>query len=403
MSIIKFALLNILPAIDAIQKEVDALRPEDWLPHFNKYDYEGEWTVLSLRSPGGKPNAFAEALNNEGFADTELMQQCPSVHELAGRIQCEIKSIRLLNLKPGAVIKEHTDRELHFEKGEARLHFPVFTNPQVEFFLDNTRLTMQEGECWYINANLPHRLANKSSKDRIHLIIDCKVNDWLQHVFQNDVIRKSELSDDEITLRDKDNILNTIYELRRQTANPAAIQLADKLEKKLQCAGYRIDSSAATDAIILFIRSIGIPVHEERIEADTFLPGILIRNGELVMDKNKMLYPGDLLHEAGHLAVLTPAERNAVNGNLESNDLNDGGEMMAIAWSYAACVHLNIDPHIVFHENGYKGGGSNIVENFRAGHFFGTPMLQWCGMTTEPKSKNDKNNVFPQMIKWMRD
>src|SRR6185295_11016435 len=110
------------------------------------------------------------------------------------------------------------------------------------------------------------------------------------------------------------------------------------------------------------------------------------------IDKNKMMYPGDLLHEAGHIAVTAKEKRNMLDGNLENNESGGALEMMAIAWSYAACIHLNLDPHIVFHENGYKGDGESIVENFQQGRFFGTPMLQWCGMTIEPKNKNGDNN-----------
>lgn len=387
-------------AIDHIQKEVAALPAPQWQPHINKYDYNGEWNVFSLRSPGGSQNTLAESLRNETFTDTVWMRQCPAISRLVNSMSCEKQSVRLLNLKPGAFIKEHTDKELYFEKGEVRLHIPVFTNPQVEFFLDHSRLIMEEGQCWYINANLPHRLANKSNTDRIHLVIDCRVNDWLQSIFQNDVFLKSELSDDEILFRETGKISSTILELRRQTGNFTALKLAGDLENKLNDLHNKHHFPA--DIIISFIRSIGIAVHEEEIEENTFLPGILMRRGELVVDRGKLIYPGDLLHEAGHIATVPPSVRHSMNGNLEVNEMHKTGELMAIPWSYAACIHLNIDPYIVFHEHGYQGGGDNIIENFRAGRFFGTPMLQWCGMTIEPKNSKGDDKVFPQMIKWMR-
>lgn len=232
MSIIKSAWLNIPVAIKSIQKEIEMLQSNYWEPHLNRHDYEGGWEVLSFRSPGGGLNTLAESLHNEGFADTPLLNHCPSVRALLNNLQCEKLAARLLNLQAGAVIKEHTDKELYFEKGEARLHFPVITNPFVEFYLDNERLTMQEGECWYINANLPHRLANKGSGDRIHLVVDCKVNDWLTGVFQA-CISKKELSDKEIFLRDKHTILQTIDELRKQPDSRTA-ELANELEKQLR-------------------------------------------------------------------------------------------------------------------------------------------------------------------------
>lgn len=232
MSIIKHALLNIPVAVKSIQKEIEKLQSGYWKPHLNKNDYEGGWDVLSFRSPGGGLNTFAESLNDEAFADTPLLEHCPSVRLLLDSLQCEKFSARLLNLQAGAVIREHTDKELYFEKGETRLHFPIITNPFVEFYLDNERLQMQEGECWYINANLPHRLANKGSADRIHLVVDCKVNDWLTSVFEQ-AITKAELQDKEVFLRDRHTIIQTINELRRQPGNTAA-ELANELERQLK-------------------------------------------------------------------------------------------------------------------------------------------------------------------------
>ena len=39
---------------------------------------------------------------------------------------------------------------------------------------------MAEGECWYLNFSLPHKVANNGDKDRIHLVVDCMLNHWLQ-------------------------------------------------------------------------------------------------------------------------------------------------------------------------------------------------------------------------------
>jgi len=235
MSIIKYARLNIPVAIKSIQKEIEKLQTDYWQPHFNQHDYEGGWDVLSFRSPGGGLNSFAESFNKEAYADTPLLDFCPSVRALLNSLACEKLSARLLNLQAGAVIKEHTDKELYFEKGEARLHFPIITNAFVEFYLDNERLQMQQGECWYINANLPHRLANKGSSNRIHLVVDCKVNHWLSEVFNKACVEKNELKDTEVLLRDKNTILQTINELRRQPGSSAA-ELANELEKQLKAA-----------------------------------------------------------------------------------------------------------------------------------------------------------------------
>jgi hypothetical protein len=158
------------------------------------------------------------------------------------------------------------------------------------------------------------------------------------------------------------------------------------------------------DKCIQFLTGIGIPVSFRKIESGSFLPGLLIEQGCIVIDNDALLHPGDILHEAGHIAIV-PADRRSLLGQegiIESKE-RETEEMMAIAWSYAACIHLQIDPHIVFHEEGYKGDGKSIVANFQAGQFFGTPMLQWCKMTIEPRHAQPGEPVYPQMLKWLRD
>ena len=68
-----------------------------------------------------------------------------------------------------------------------RIHIPVVTNPDVEFFLDGRRIIMGEGECWYLDLNLPHRVQNRGSTDRVHLVIDCQLNDWLRELIAQGV------------------------------------------------------------------------------------------------------------------------------------------------------------------------------------------------------------------------
>lgn len=154
---------------------------------------------------------------------------------------------------------------------------------------------------------------------------------------------------------------------------------------------------------IPFLHSIGIPTSFRTIEDGSFLPGLLIEEGGIVIDTEALLYPGDILHEAGHIAVVPAAERPLLNQEAIVNSFNrDAEEMMAIAWSYAACLHLDLDPLVVFHESGYKGGGSSLVENFKAGRFFGTASLQWCNMTVEPAYAKNGVAPYPYMINWLR-
>jgi hypothetical protein len=154
-----------------------------------------------------------------------------------------------------------------------------------------------------------------------------------------------------------------------------------------------------------FIESIGIKVYYQSLEGDTFLPGLSIDKGCIYIDSDKLKHPGDILHEAGHIAVVPAIERVELSADtIGSRKENAAEEMMAIAWSYAACKHLNIDPYFVFHETGYDNGGHHIADQFNQGHYFGVPMLQYVGMTAEVRMAERLNlPAYPVMSKWLRE
>lgn len=142
--------------------------------------------------------------------------------------------------------------------------------------------------------------------------------------------------------------------------------------------------------IAQFLERIGVSVAAGSITTRAFVPGIVIRNGALLIDPAVPAWPGDLLHEAGHIAVTDPALRPALC------DVPDdpGEEMAAIAWSWAAARACGLNAFHLFHDQGYRGGGQYLAENFQAGHYVGVPMLAWWGMTSEP--------AYPQMLRWLR-
>jgi hypothetical protein len=174
----------------ALAAEALALPADAWVPHFNQTIYEGEWTGVALRSVGGvATQLYPDPAAQAPFADTETLERCPA-HRLAlDQFRCPLLAARLLALAPGAVINEHRDYRLGWPDGEIRVHVPVLTSPDVEFVLDGRRVELAVGEPWYLNLNLPHRVANRSSQNRIHLVVDCVVDEWLTELMGEAIIR----------------------------------------------------------------------------------------------------------------------------------------------------------------------------------------------------------------------
>lgn len=158
------------------------------------------------------------------------------------------------------------------------------------------------------------------------------------------------------------------------------------------------------DKILAFLSEIGIDLLLESLPDQTFLPGLAMRSGVLVVDVERLAYVGDVLHEAGHLACMPSEIRANMSDTLANTDINNGGEMMAMAWSFAACKHLELEPNIVFHEAGYKGAASNLIAMFENGGGLGVPLLQWNNMCYDiPNAERNNQKPFPHMLKWTCD
>ena len=336
---------------DRLKADLALVQPDEWTPHFNTSYYEGDWSGVALRAVGGRAGQlYPDPTATTRFADTPILDRCPYFQEVLAAFQCPLTSARLLRLAAGSSIREHKDYKLGYEDGELRVHVPIVTNADVAFFLEDERVIMGEGEAWYLDLNLRHRVDNQSATDRIHLVIDCVVDDWLRGLFAG--------------------------------------------------AGRPDFSAEPTTTIVAFLRGIGFTVRPGRVSEQTFVPGIWIERGALVVDEACLSYPGDLLHEAGHLAVMAPARRPTITGDAGSDAAE---EMMAIAWSYAAAVHLRLDPAVVFHAEGYRGGSAALIENFQQGRFFGVPMLQWLDMAyDDARAPEHQVAPYPHMVQWLR-
>lgn len=119
------------------------------------------------------------------FGPNEALLQCPHMLSIYETFNCAVETFRIHALDAGARIKPHRDSGFSFEKGKVRLHVPIQTNDKVDILLENKRVTMYEGECWYCNFDLLHEVHNRGDRPRVHLIIDCIVNDWLTGVFKD--------------------------------------------------------------------------------------------------------------------------------------------------------------------------------------------------------------------------
>lgn len=159
--------------------------------------------------------------------------------------------------------------------------------------------------------------------------------------------------------------------------------------------------SDTTETILDFLRAIGIGVEERALPPGTFLPGVRVVAGALVVDRATLRWPGDLLHEAGHIAVTPASQRSLLHDAIDDADTPHGGEMEATAWAYAAIVHLGLPSTVLFHEGGYRGQSAALAMTYDAGVHLGAHGLMQAGMAVCGVGV-DAAAAYPRMQRWLR-
>lgn len=169
------------------------------LQHLTKYEY---YDTIPLRAPAhtvDKSLPFPPPADDYAdgswtdWLDTTELKESPYLTSIVNTFKkhTKVTLVRLLRLAPGAVVKEHNDPTLalEIEKSVVRLTVPILVNDDVTFYLNNTPVGMQPGECWYLKLNDPHKITNYGKTERVNLTIDMIPNNWLR-----DLIEKSKLT-----------------------------------------------------------------------------------------------------------------------------------------------------------------------------------------------------------------
>ncbi|MBB3034764.1 hypothetical protein [Alteriqipengyuania lutimaris] len=156
----------------------------------------------------------------------------------------------------------------------------------------------------------------------------------------------------------------------------------------------------AATRCLAFLDHVGIEVDWIGEGDETqLLDGLAILGGRLLVDPDTPIWPSDLLHEGGHIAV-APSDKRATLGPLEPDPTD---EMMAIAWSFAAARQCHLPLKHLFHSGGYREDGAKLIQSFATGHYIGAPMLGYYGMCADMQTALAQGVAsFPNMIRWLR-
>lgn len=152
---------------------------------------------------------------------------------------------------------------------------------------------------------------------------------------------------------------------------------------------------------------------------DCFINGVAIKNGELIVDRSCSI--SNLLHEAGHLAVLPKEYRKQASGDLgdvlrkmyreidcskeENRRYMQCEDAEATAWAYAFGVRCGVPFDLIIDDDQYDGTGRDVLESLALGSGFGVKGLArmgWCASSII-HSKASGLPMYPNLVKWIND
>jgi hypothetical protein len=173
--------------------------------------------------------------------------------------------------------------------------------------------------------------------------------------------------------------------------------------------------------VVSFLRGVGIPCVIVP-GAKGFMPGVRIHQGGLQIAPEAVL--GDVLHEAGHLAVLPGRFRRLANDDVsavqklmmdtvdftnpdvgEARAALQSGDAEATAWAWAAGEYLQLDPAQVVRNRHYGGTGRDMRMALQARAYLGIHGLAsagFCVTRPGPLEKAKGLPAYPRLAMWVQ-
>lgn len=244
--------------LDALQNEV--LNPDiDWYEPYSEYASPG-LQVAVLLSPDGEENNFSWK-DCKAPKETPLLTRLKNMKSLLAGFGFNIMASRLLKLQPGTYLHEHRDYVFLEEVPRFRLHVPIVTNPGAHIVMPGTTVHMSRGYLWKLNPKeAVHSACNFGQEARIHLMMDCYVNDTLAELVESEALPADNLKTLPIlTAADKARALNegrSLVEAGKQTE-------AEDVILRQFCY---FDLNGETTYQLLYELYGGVTGYEERLE-----------------------------------------------------------------------------------------------------------------------------------------
>lgn len=129
--------------------------------------YQSTWKAVTFRLSGRD--------------DQLLMDQYPAMQKVIEYFRCPVRTVAYYRAEPGLRLHAHIDMSGHLGFNRLRFHVPVKTNPRAIMLMGGQRrpFHLGEGQLWALDTSHLHAVENNGDSERVHLMIEVEVNDWV--------------------------------------------------------------------------------------------------------------------------------------------------------------------------------------------------------------------------------
>jgi hypothetical protein len=169
-----------------------------------------------------------------------------------------------------------------------------------------------------------------------------------------------------------------------------------------------------------FLNGIGLPISVVP-GATAFLEQIRVVDGRLEIDPSCPV--SNILHEAGHLAIVPTQFRHFMTGDLDegtermfaeikklglepddplSRAAMQASESEATAWAWAVGEYLEIPPEVIILDSEYEGDGADMRVMLMMRQYLGIHGLMHAGFCVTRANPRRNLPVYPKLSYWLQ-
>jgi aspartyl/asparaginyl beta-hydroxylase len=161
--------------LEQLRREALGVRG-NWTAEYGEYQSGGWWTT-SLMNESGDPDDVL--IRDCEPVATTLLQRMRHTHRFLEGLGLRCMWARLARLNANAFLWEHIDYGELRPAERCRLHVPLSTNASAYMTVGSYRIHLRPGWIWRLEPTYRHGACNLYGPDRIHLIIDCYMDEEL--------------------------------------------------------------------------------------------------------------------------------------------------------------------------------------------------------------------------------